>query len=126
MKRLILSFVFASVLMLWAIPVFAQNGNGGEFEFPQWLMIVLGSFAPTIIRKINENITGETLRFIVSVLVVVVTAFIGMVATGNWNTSSLQDFCLIAFAFSQFAYRLVWKPLFDQKQLARKKVTDIK
>ncbi len=87
-------------------------------ELPEILMVLLGVLAPFIWQFITKLVPSGLARFLVAVALSALTGVAALAVTGNMSQISVEMLSIL-FAFSQLAYRLIWKPLYD-KNLAKK------
>lgn len=84
------------------------------FEFPGWLVTLLGLFAPWLIQFLKINVKQEILRFWISVVVVAATGAIACWVTGRYESREIISAIVWTFMASQVAFKTWWKPLFKK------------
>ncbi len=103
-------------LLFFAVPglALAQGSAGTDTFFPVSLVTVLSAVLPYSLKWLKTKVKSETMRFAIAMLASAVTGAGGALYAGVSYTD-LVPFITTAFAASQVAYRMFWKPIWSQE-----------
>jgi len=114
-------FMVVFCAVLFAQNAYAQNSSDNEFIPPAVLATVLGVLAPLVVQQIKAKLAHRLTRFLVSCLLVLATAVLCIVLSGQWDSTDLAASFSWVFIAAYGSYNLWWHGLFDF--LNKKKAT---
>jgi len=91
-------------------------------ELPGGLVTLLGLFAPIIIQTVTRLVASEFWRFVIAVVLSVVTGVAAMAWSGTpWNFT--VEFVCVWYTFSSLGFKLFWKPIFQKTGILAARAT---
>ncbi len=101
-----------SIIFLASWLIFLQSIVPPD-KLPETIAFLLGAFSSIVVQFVKSNIQSVTARFAISLLL---SAAVGLVSyfLATPEDTNLIVFVVHVFAYSQLAYNMFWKVIWEQ------------